>query len=250
MTEIEVYAKTEAEPRQQAASAPYMSYKGFKNYLVKFQTEGLPARFDGSYFGNVSGSIVAQVRGTLRYFDLIDDDRVPTAALQAIADASEADIATMMKAVFEAKYADCLALAQNATYDQLADVLRDRGLSGATVRKAVTFFIGMADDMGVPYSPHFKKARTSSGNGTTRRRTKKVTEPVPAPAPPVQQKEQDNSSEALRAKYINLLMTKVEQAGDGQLDADLLNRIERALGFEEQQHVTTATEEVGTKDLP
>ncbi|MFT4262880.1 MAG: hypothetical protein QM572_05835 [Nocardioides sp.] len=246
MTEIEIYPQAEGEPRQQAASAPYMSYKGFKNYLVKFQTEGLPARFDGSYFGNVSGSIVAQVRGTLRYFDLIDDDRMPTLALQAVADASEADIAPMMKAVFEAKYADCLALASNATYDQLADVLRERGLSGATIRKAVTFFIGMADDMGVPYSPHFKKARTSTGNGTARRRAKKAVEPTTPPPPPHQPKQVDNSPEALRAKYINLLMTKVEGAGDGQLDADLLNRIERALGFEEQQAATT--EEVGTKD--
>jgi hypothetical protein len=233
MTESGTHPQADGEPRQGAAPAPYMSYKSFKTYLLKFQAEGLPARFDGSYFRNVSGSVVAQVRGTLRYFDLIDDNREPTQALKDLADASEADIAPMLKQVFEEKYADCLGLATNATYDQLAAIFRARGLNGATVRKAITFFIGMAENLGVPFSSHFKKAPTTAGNGAARRRPKRASEPVTVtPAPPVQLR-QENDPEALRAKYVNLLLKKVDESTD-ELPADLLDRIERALGYEER----------------
>jgi len=209
-----------------------MSYKGFQNFLGKFATDGLPARLDGSYFGNVSGSLVAQVRGTLRYLDLIDEDKQPTDLLKQIVRADESDRKTILKAIFEDRYADVLALDKNATSGQLADVFRARGLSGATVQKAITFLFGMAEDVGVELSPHFKKSRASaSQGGARRRRTSKGTRPAPAPTPnPVRSKA--TTVDEQKAAYVNMLMelAKKENA-EADLQKDLMNRIEKALGI-------------------
>ena len=47
------------------ASVPYMSFQGFCNLIDRLNADGLPQLFDRSFFGEVSGSLVAQTRGTL-----------------------------------------------------------------------------------------------------------------------------------------------------------------------------------------
>lgn len=221
------------DAKQQPASAPYMSYKGFQNYLARFAEEGLPGRFDGSYFGNASGSLVAQVRGTLRYLELIDEDKHPTDLLKTLAEAEEAERKQYLKMIFEEKYADALALSKNATAGQLAEVFRNRGLSGATVQKAITFFLGMAEDVGVELSPHFKKGRVAASNGSTRRRrsSKPAAEPIPVAQPLVQQPRVSTEAEQ-KAKYIEMLMELAKRDdADSDFQQALLDRIEKALGI-------------------
>lgn len=228
MDEVPIPAGDEA--KQQAPGAPYMSYKGFQNYLTRFSEEGLPGRFDGSYFGNQSGSLVAQTRGTLRYLDLIDDDKHPTDLLKTIVEADEGERKQHLKMIFEEKYADALALSKNATAGQLAEVFRERGLSGATVQKAITFFLGMAEDLGVELSPHFKKGRAAASNGGTRKRRAAKTTP-PTPTPHVVE-HKPTSVEAQKAAYVNMLMELAKKDdADGNSQQALLDRIEKALGI-------------------
>jgi len=219
--------------KQGASTAPYMSYKGFKNLIVKFDGAP-PGRFDSSYFGNASGSYVAQVRTTLKYFDLIDDDKHPTDLLKDLAAANEGDRQLTLKMMFEEKYADALALSANATSGQLAEVFRTRGLSGATIQKAIAFFLGMAEDVGVDISPHFKKGRAvATSNSGTRRRTKRALPappsppagPTPPPPPSV------STAEQQKVKYVDMLMALVQSAEPGA-QPELLDRIERALGYD------------------
>lgn len=244
--EEEIATPTGDDTKQQAPGAPYMSYKGFQNYLNRFADEGLPGRFDGSYFGNASGSLVAQVRGTLRYLDLIDEDKHPTDLLKTIADADEGERQQYLKMIFEEKYADALALSMNATAGQLADVFRERGLSGATVQKAITFFLGMADDLAVPLSPHFKKGRAAASNGGNRkRRPVKSQTSAPAPTPHVVE-HKSTSVEAQKAAYVNMLMElATKDDSESNTQQALLDRIEKALGIGGQSNA-----EGGTKDLP
>lgn len=220
------------DAKQQAPGAPYMSYKGFQNYLTKFAEEGLPGRFDGSYFGNASGSLVAQTRGTLRYLDLIDEDKHPTDLLKTIVEADESERKQYLKMIFEEKYADALALSKNATAGQLADVFRQRNLSGATVQKAITFFLGMAEDLGVELSPHFKKGRAVASNGGTRkRRAAKTTQPTPTVTPHVVE-HKPTSVEAQKAAYVNMLMELAKKDdAESSMQQALLDRIEKALGI-------------------
>lgn len=227
MTETQV--APQAEEAHPHASAPYMSYKGFKNYLTKFREDGLPARFDGSYFGNASGSLVAQVRGTFYFLGLMDEAKAPTDLLKLIVESDEDEQGEYLKLIFEEKYADALALDINATSGQLAEVFRDRGLSGATVTKAITFFLGMAEDVGATLSPHFKKGRTAaSGNGGGRkRRAAKAVEPPVAPTPPPRAA----TEEEQKAQYISMLMDLAKDNDESSVQQSLLDRIEKALGI-------------------
>ncbi len=225
--------------KQGASGAPYMSYKSFKTYLEKFQTEGLPDRLDQSYFGNASGSLVAQVRGALRYLDLIDDNREPTDALRLIVDSKDDEQKAHLRELFEAKYADALALSKTATSGQLADVFRDRGLSGDTIQKAISFFLAMAADVDVEVSPLFKKGRVAATSNGGRRRKAAKPDAKPASPPPVHH--HTNSAEQQRSKYVEMLMDLATKS-DGPVQTDLLDRIERALGYDNVSAPKGATE--------
>lgn len=223
MTEVEDTAV--AEVKSSGPKAPYMSFKSYTNLLDKLGEEGLPAVFDKSYFGNQSGSLVAQVRSTLRYFDLIDEGYHPTADLEELVKADEEDRKILMKLQAEAKYPEALALGLNATGGQLNKVFQDRGLTGATVDKAVAFYLGLVEYLGIEVSPMFRKRRASNG-GTRRRKVVKPDEPTPPPAPVV------SSEEKQKADYVAMLM---ELAKTNEVNADnqqvLLDRIEKALGI-------------------
>jgi hypothetical protein len=222
------------DEKKQSGSAPYMSYKGFKNYFAKFAEDGVPARFDSSYFGNVSGSLIAQVRGTLHHLDLIDDERRPTERLKRIVAADDAGRKTYLREIFEEKYSDALALDENATSGQLAEVFRKRGLGGATVQKAAAFFLSMAQDVGVEVSPHFKKSGTPSGNGGVRkRRAPKTQQQIPAPPPP-RGPPKTTTVEEQKAAYVTMLMDLAKNSQDDTVQDSILNRIERALGIGEE----------------
>lgn len=221
------------ESRSSVTTAPYMSYTGFKNLLEKLGEDGVPGRFDKSYFGNISGSLVAQTRQTLRYFELIDDEQHPQDVLKQLVNADETGRKQILLAMFNEKYPDALALSPNATSGQLSEVFRERGLSGATVVKAMNFFLGMADEVGVTLSPHFKKGRVSAAsNGSRRKRAPKapaqtVQPPsIPPPATPV------TSKEAQRAKYVDMLMTIAAKSEGEMPSQELLDRIERAIGLD------------------
>lgn len=215
------------EPRQQAPGAPYMSYRSFRKYLEDFELLGLPAQFDSSYFASASGSTVAQLRGTLRFFDLIDDDRRPTPLLAALLDASEDDQKIALKDAFESHYEKANALDRNATRGQLADVFREQGLSGDTVQKAIGFYLSMADDVGIELSPYFKRARSSTASGPRKRRASKAKGTAQVSA---QSGGTSSRIEEQRAEYVKMLMDLATRS-DGQASPDLLDRIEHALGL-------------------
>lgn len=213
-------------------TAPYMSFKGFTTLIEKCAAEGIPGVFDRSYFGNQSGSLTAQIRGTLRYFDLIDEQYVPNGDFKTLVESDEDDRKEYLKMLAESKYADALALGNNATSGQLAKTFNDRGITGATVDKAIGFFLGLTDYVGIETSPHFKKRRvTSSASRKRKQKAAPVVEPVhPAPHTP-----KATTAEQQKAKYVEMLMAMAEKgAADGNVQIELLDRIERALGYGEK----------------
>jgi hypothetical protein len=223
MTEVEESAVAEA--KSSGSAPPYMSFKTYTNLLDKLREEGMPAVFDKSYFGNQSGSLVAQVRSTLRYFDLITEGYEPTPDLDDLVQADEEDRKILMKMQAEMKYPEALALGMNATAGQLNKVFQDRGLTGATVDKAVAFFLGMVEYLGIEVSPMFRKRRASNG-GTRRRKVVKPDEPTTPPAPIVSSEDQQKADYV--AMLMNLATTNDVNADNQQV---LLDRIEKALGI-------------------
>jgi hypothetical protein len=219
-------------------TVPYMSFQGFRNLLDRLSTEGLPQVFDGSFFGPTSGSLIAQTRATLRFFDLIDEDKRPTAVFRSMIASEEAARIETLRRIAEVKFCDVIALGADATQGQLAEIFRSTGLNGGSLTKAITFYVGLAEYVGLPISPYFKlgRIRISQASGNSSRRSprrRKVsssgesalhsTNP-PASALPLEEK---------KSAYIDLLMKLAEQSGDkGEIKESLLDRLERALGYE------------------
>ncbi len=243
---------TEAETEAGSSSAPYMAFAGLKNLLERLQRDGVPQVFDGSFFGKQSGSLTAQTRGTLRYFELIDENKQPTPLLRELVQADEQRRVEILRGLAESRLADAIALGEaNGTQGQLDDVFRNRGLTGATVVKAVAFYLGLAEYTGLPTSPFFKKGRVPTGNsGGARRAPRKKSAPTsPALSPPPPNAPTVGTVEAKKAAYIDMLMKLAEGSAEkGEVADGLLDRIERALGYTGSP--ASSSSEEGSRDMP
>lgn len=228
---VETITDTNTGAARVTAAAPYMPGRTFTNMFEKYATDGLPDVFDISFFGNISGSTIAQTRSTMRYFDLIDDQYAPTQMMRDLVDADDETRKGMLKLMVEEKYSDALALSQNATSGQLAKVFNERGLTGATVDKAISFYLHMLDYLGIPYSGHFKKRRPSSNGGAARRR--KATPKQDETPPPLHHaKPKVSTEEEQKAAYVQTLLDLAKKDGaDADLQDRIFDRIEKALGI-------------------
>lgn len=229
--------------------APYVTFSRFTSLLDRLRSDGHPPQvFDQSFFNGQSGSLTAQQRGALKFLGLIDDERRPTDTLRELVSADEVDAKILLKMVAEQKYAEQIALGMDATRGQLAEMFRDRGLTGETVNKAIGFFVALAEFTEIPISPHFRKGAASTGTSTRRspRRRKPIVGPTPPVTPVVQQATTPTSAEAQRAAYINMLMEMAQKTGEsGTVQTDLLNRIERALGFADPESISNGGAQEG-----
>lgn len=238
---IELYDQGDvAVPPPGGRTPAYSSFRSFLLMLDSLQENGLPAVLDRSFFGSASGGLVAQTRGTLRFLELIDDIHKPTEALRLLVEADDERRRAMLRRIAEDKYAEEIKLAeQSGTYGQLLGILRERGLSGATGRKAATFYTHLADYAALPVSPYFTQTRASSTSNAPARKQRRK-KPVVAEVPPVEvqvdpvtvQTPAATSHDAQKAAYISMLMdlAKTSGASDGGPSPDLLDRIERMLG--------------------
>lgn len=122
-TELVPFTET-GEPASDGRSVnlPRMSSTGFPKLLERLATEGLPQIFDRSFFREYSGSLIAHIRGTLRFFELIDEDRRPTDQLRALVSMDEERRIASLRKLVEEKYAFVTALGPDATHGQLTDV--------------------------------------------------------------------------------------------------------------------------------
>lgn len=134
----------------------------------------------------------------------------------------------------------------NGTQQQLEEAFRDYGVSGSTVRKAISFFLKAAEYAELQTSPHFRVPPAPL-------RPKKQKSPkLPPPSTPESASEppihhidgspddegQDadmaaESIESLRVEYIRMLVESVrpDPSSPGKFEPDVLDRIERLLGF-------------------
>ncbi|MGH8574399.1 MAG: hypothetical protein ACREX8_17745 [Gammaproteobacteria bacterium] len=178
--ELHDSADSTTTPHMGGKTPCYASFTSIRTLLDTLREGGLPAQFDRSYFGAASGGLIAQTRGTLRFLDLIDDDYRPTPQLAELVAADEEGRRAILRRLAKERYVEEITLAgQNGTTGQLLTVFKERGLSGATAQKAATFYIHLAQHVGLPVSQYFTQSRgASSGNGTTRRATRRRNRPA------------------------------------------------------------------------
>ena len=144
---------------------PYVSYKTFWNQISTFKQEGIPSQLDSSVMRNLSGAAQSQLRGALRFFNLIDDNNVPQDALEHLVNAEGAERQQIWRSLVESSYHFIFGDTApgfdfgKATPQQLYARFREANLSGDTIRKGENFLLHAAKDAGITISPHIPQVR-------------------------------------------------------------------------------------------
>ncbi len=172
-----------------APSPPYISFLTFNNFVTWLEGEGIPLRFDRSFWHKkYSGSTGAQLMTALRFLGLLKGEN-PQPDLDKLVEAKGDERRILLAEILRKAYTtinfDALP---RATPNMLTEWFRAYGLQGDTTRKAESFFINVCKAVDVPISNALRKkarmkpARSTTGVGRGRRSKKK--EP---PIPPEQQ---------------------------------------------------------------
>ncbi len=163
----------------QIAAHP-VPYVPFRTFLTALETleRGCPNQLDRSVWPSYSGAIQGQLLGAFRFLGLMDEQHCPTPELRELI-AHKDGRRPLLRRLLEAKYAGLIGLDLARTSPkQLDEAMRQYGLTGATHKKAVSFFLQAAQYAGLPLSV-LLRARTRGG-GQGRRRAPAASESAPA----------------------------------------------------------------------
>jgi hypothetical protein len=145
-------------------AVPYVPFKTFLTSIETFE-RGIPNQLDRSVWPSYSGAIQGQLLGAYRFLGLMDDNQVPAAVLRELAAGRERRPA-LVRALVERHYRALIALDLTRTSPrQLDEAMRKYGLGGATLKKAMSFFLQAAQYGGIPISPLLKAKTRAAGAG-------------------------------------------------------------------------------------
>ena len=166
---MEQQAITDNYQEGRQLSPPYISYLTFKNLLEWLETEGVPLRFDRSFWSKkYSGSIGPQLMSGVRFLGLLIEEK-PTPLLESLVNAKGDDRKESLRAIYRKAYeaVDFDAL-QRATPGMLREWFGSYSIDGSTLRKAESFFVNALKDAEHPLSNSLRKlARNKAGGGST-----------------------------------------------------------------------------------
>lgn len=232
----------EANTEATGWSPAYISFRTLLNLVERMEGEGVPKQIDKSYLKNLSGGTQAQLLVGLRALGLMTETRAPTQQLRDLV-GQEGNRPQLVREILEAQYAWAIDLGVDATQEQLEEEFRKHGpkLGVATREKAIAFYTAAARFAGVPLSKFFRSATPQSGASAPRpasgpRRTKgsssqrRSGKSGVTPPPATEHPETFNAAD-MRKQYFELLLRKADEAGE--LDAGLLDRIEKLMGGDE-----------------
>ncbi|HEV8445690.1 MAG TPA: hypothetical protein VGQ44_02675 [Gemmatimonadaceae bacterium] len=158
-----------AGPAEAVQTPPYAPWKTFVGFLESLKNTAIPSQIDASVMTKMSGTAKSQVRGALRFFDLIDDTGTVTQSLHDLASSVGTDTwVHEWKAVFLGHYQQIIGDldTDRATLKQLVDRFRDNGgVSGSVLRKSLRFYLDGLTATGCTFSPHFKARGLSVVSG-------------------------------------------------------------------------------------
>jgi hypothetical protein len=151
---------------------PYLSFTTFRAAVQNLRAHGLPTKLDRTTWGSRSGAEQGQIWGGFRFLDLMDSAGVPSQRLSALVNAVEnsdeekSQIASLLRAYYERVFELNL---KTATPKQLDDAMGLYGVTGATRKRAVRFFIKAAMHSGIPLSTrltsNLRERAIANGNG-------------------------------------------------------------------------------------
>jgi len=160
------------------STPPYISFRTFKNFLMKFEQD-TPSHIDRSYLNkSYSGATGSQLLTTLRFLGLIEGEsnRV-TAELYRLAEEKDAQKEVFRQLLYD-HYASVfvgIGDLSKATHGELERVFTQLfGVDSDTRRKAISFFIHAAQEAEIPISKYIRTStnpipRRAAFKSTSRR---------------------------------------------------------------------------------
>ena len=164
------------------AGHPVVPYVPFKTFLTAVDAleAGLPNQLDRSVWPSYSGAIQGQLLGAFRFLGLMDEGNCPTPALAELVSKRGAR-RELLRGLIEGHYRTLVALDLTRTSPrQLDEALRQYGLSGATHKKALSFFLQAAQFAGMPLSVLLKAKTRTAAFGHKRAATAAAAPETPA----------------------------------------------------------------------
>lgn len=207
---------------------PYTPFKTVLNLIQRLENDqAIPPQIDRSFLGGSEGQ-KTQTLAALKFFGLVEGKNNEVAPeLHRLVGAGN-NRPRVFAELLAKYYPEATRLASvHATTKQLEDSFT--GLSGDTLRKAVTFYLHAAKYAQHPVSKHFK---VPHGQGTARGRRAKPTNGTKPPPPPAEQPTPAPQVDA-KTRYVEMLLEKASAQQD--LDTTLLDRIEKLLGYPQTQ---------------
>ncbi|NOT47029.1 MAG: DUF5343 domain-containing protein [Acidobacteria bacterium] len=131
------------------------------NFLDQFQDKSVPSHIDRSILpSSMSGGNQAYLQGALKYLGLISEHSVPSEYFVRLTSAPKEQKGPIWREILDHAYGFVLndIDIERATTKIVADRFKEQGISGDTVRKAITFFQHAAKEAGMQISPHLKPA--------------------------------------------------------------------------------------------
>ena len=197
---------------------PYIAWRTLLNLIERLETN-TPPQIDRTFLTG-SNQSRTQTLNALKSLELIKEDGTLTDSLMELVEAGSERPAAIRR-MLEKFFPKPVELGKvNGTHQQLEDAFEEYGVSGSTLRKAVSFYLKGAAYAKLDLSEHFNKPSATRANrkrtgakkkGATGKAAAKGTENGPA----------------LTTKYIEMLMAKAES--QDEMDPDLLDRIESLL---------------------
>ena len=149
---------------------PYIGYSTFLSFFKGLSGTGVPDVIDKSLLRNMSGSNQSALVSALKWFGLLESNGKPAKNFHDLVAAIDAP-GPVLKRLVEHAYpfmTDSSINLERATGSQVEAKFKAFGLNGATVVKAMAFFLAACKAAGIAMSPHVKLPKAVRSAGTTK----------------------------------------------------------------------------------
>jgi hypothetical protein len=147
----------------------------------------------------------------LKALGLVNEALEPTNEFHAFIAADEAGRKEIMRGIVERVYAAPLELPKRATQQQLETAFRAYGITGSTLRRAISFFLAATEFAGIERSPNFRVPKRE--RPTAKAKANPVTPQTPPPADVVPPKPDPTPTTPALHPFIDGLLRELPAAG-------------------------------------